>query len=149
MCLQRWLLSSFVAATVTLSLPINGQSREASNTQTAGVEILSDTRGADLRPYVQGIATKVRTRWHELIPQVAGLPLRKAGRVSIEFKILKSGSVKEMRIVESSGDGPMDQAAWFSILRARPFVKLPADAKDDLEVRFQFTYNPDDKPAQN
>ena len=68
----------------------------------------------------------------------------KKGKVSIEFAIMKDGSVAGMRLVSPSGDVSFDRAAWGGITGSNPFPPLPSEFRGKyLALRFHFYYNPD------
>src|SRR3954471_10756836 len=56
------------------------------------LDILSDTMGVDFGPYLQRVIQAVRINWYAIIPEEAQSPLRKQGRVAIEFVITKNGT---------------------------------------------------------
>ena len=109
--------------------------------QTGALEILSDTQGVDFGPYLQRILQEVKDNWYRLIPESAEM---KKGKLSIEFAITKDGQVAGMKLVATSGDPPLDRAAWGGITASNPFPPLPTDFKGPyLALRFRFFYNPD------
>lgn len=106
-------------------------------------EILSDTMGVDFGPYLQRVIHAVKLNWYTLIPEVAKPPMLERGKVSIEFAILKDGSVAGLRIIGPSGDIALDRAAYGGITASNPFQPLPAEFKGQyLALRFHFYYNP-------
>ncbi|MGH9531448.1 MAG: TonB family protein [Terriglobales bacterium] len=106
-------------------------------------DVLSDTMGVDFGPYLARVLQSVRTNWYTLIPEVARAPLMKSGKVTIEFAILKDGSVAGMRVTTPSGDISLDRAAWGGITASNPFPPLPPEFRGDyLRLRFHFYYNP-------
>jgi TonB family protein len=106
-------------------------------------DVLSDTMGVDFGPYLARILQSVRTNWYTLIPEVARAPLMKSGKVTIEFAILKDGSVAGMKVTGPSGDVSLDRAAWGGITASNPFPPLPPEFRGDyLRLRFHFYYNP-------
>ena len=108
------------------------------------LEILSDTMGVDFGPYLQRVLHDVRMNWYNLIPEVARPPLMKKGRVSIQFVILKDGSVAGMKLDGPSGDVSLDRAAWGGITASNPFPPLPSEFGGQyLALIFHFYYNPD------
>ncbi len=108
------------------------------------LEILSDTMGVDFGPYLQRVLHDVRLNWYNLIPEVARPPLMKRGKVSIEFAILKDGSVAGMKLDGPSGDVSLDRAAWGGITASNPFPPLPNEFGGQyLALVFHFYYNPD------
>jgi TonB family protein len=108
------------------------------------LEILSDTMGVDFGPYLARVLHDVRNNWYNLIPEVARAPLMKKGKVSIQFAILKDGSVAGMQLEAPSGDVSLDRAAWGGITASNPFPPLPSEFGGQyLALRFHFYYNPD------
>ena len=108
------------------------------------LEILSDTMGVDFGPYLQRVLHDVRLNWYTLIPEVARPPLMKKGKVSIQFVILKDGSVAGMKLDGPSGDVSLDRAAWGGITASNPFPPLPNEFGGQyLALIFHFYYNPD------
>jgi TonB family protein len=104
------------------------------------LEILSDTQGVDFGPYLQRILQEVKENWYRLIPESAEM---KKGKLAIEFAITKDGQVAGMKLVATSGDPPLDRAAWGGITASNPFPPLPTEFKGPfLALRFRFFYNP-------
>jgi TonB family protein len=108
------------------------------------LEVLSDTMGVDFGPYLARVLHDVRNNWYNLIPEVARAPLMKKGKVSVQFAILKDGSVAGMRLDAPSGDVSLDRAAWGGITASNPFPPLPSEFRGQyLRLLFHFYYNPD------
>src|SRR5271170_5970556 len=108
--------------------------------QVGNLEILSDTQGVDFGPYLQRVLHDVRQNWYSAIPESAEM---KHGSLIIEFAITKDGKVAGMKLVTSSGDVPLDRAAWAGIVGSDPFPELPSNFGGQyLALRFRFLYNP-------
>jgi len=108
------------------------------------LDILSDTMGVDFGPYLARVLHDVKQNWYNIIPEAARAPLMKKGKVSIEFAIMKDGSVQGMQLSGSSGDVSLDRAAWGGITASNPFPPLPSQFGGQyLQLRFHFFYNPD------
>jgi TonB family protein len=108
--------------------------------QVGNLEILSDTQGVDFGPYLQRILRDVRVNWYNAIPESAQM---KHGNLIIEFAITKDGKVAGMKLVATSGDIPLDRAAWAGITASDPFPPLPSEFNGEyLALRFRFYYNP-------
>jgi TonB family protein len=109
--------------------------------QMGNLEILSDTRGVDFGTYLnQVVLPNVRENWYSAIPESVRM---KHGNLAIEFAITKDGKVARMKLVASSGDIPLDRAAWAGIVGANPFPPLPSEFGGEyLALRFRFFYNP-------
>lgn len=113
------------------------------------MEVLSDTMGVDFGPYLSRVLHDVKMNWYNLIPEVARAPLMKKGRVSIEFAIMKDGSVAGMKLISGSGDVSLDRAAWGGITASNRFPPLPGEFRGNyLALRFHFFYNPDKNELQ-
>ncbi len=109
-----------------------------------GVEILSDTQGVDFGPYVQQVLHDIRQHWYTAVPPSAQMN----DNLAIAFSIMKDGKVANMKLVQGSGDEPLDRAAWAGIVASSPFPPLPSDFKGSLlALRFHFYYNPPSGPA--
>ena len=115
----------------------------ASHGQQLGpLEILSDTQGVDFGPYLQRVVHDVRENWYRAIPESAWMG--KKGKLTIEFAITKDGQVAGMKLVATSGDTPLDRAAWAGIEGSNPFPPLPSEFNGQyLALRFRFYYNPE------
>ena len=108
----------------------------------SGVEVLSDTMGVDFGPYIKQVIQATQNSWDLLIPEAARPPLRKQGKVAIQFIITPDGNVKQMQLIFPSGDVSLDRAAWGGITGAAPFGPLPKEFKGPyLALRFYFLYN--------
>ena len=108
--------------------------------QMGNLEVLSDTMGVDFGPYLQRVLHDVRENWYNAIPESAQM---KHGNLIIEFAITKDGQVAGMKLVTTSGDSPLDRAAWAGITGSDPFPPLPAEFGGQyLALRFRFFYNP-------
>lgn len=131
-------LISFLLWCILSTAPSFGNIRE-------NVEILSDTQGVDFGAYVEHVWHDVRQNWYTAIPQWAEM---RHGNLVIEFSIMKDGKVTGMKLVQSSGDEPLDRAAWAGIVASNPFPSLPTDFKGPfLALRLRFEYNPPSGPA--
>jgi TonB family protein len=107
------------------------------------IDILSDTMGVDFGPYLSRALETIRQNWYNVIPEEARPPLMKSGKVSIEFAILKDGSIAGMRVISPSGDVALDRAAWGGITGSNPFQRLPQEFHGEyLALRIHFFYNP-------
>ena len=117
-----------------------GLGRGAHGRQVGNLEILSDTMGVDFGPYLQRVLHDVRQNWYNAIPESAQM---KHGNLIIEFAITKDGKVAGMKLVATSGDVPLDRAAWAGITGSDPFPALPSEFGGEyLALRFRFYYNP-------
>lgn len=122
--------------------PSGGQVRDA-------MEITTDTMGVDFGPYLARIKQTIETNWYTEMPESVYPPLRKSGKVSIEFMILPDGKVAGMRVFFPSGDVALDRAAWGGISASNPFPPLPKEFHGPyLGLRCYFLYNPTKQDLQ-
>ncbi len=107
----------------------------------SNLELLSDPKGVDFRPYLTQILASVRRNWHAVIPESARLGMIR-GRVSLQFSVARDGSVPKLVIAASSGVPALDRAAVAGISASNPFPPLPADFNGQtVRLQFKFAYN--------
>ncbi len=105
------------------------------------LELLSDPRGIDFRPYLMQVLGAVRRNWFAVIPESARLGMSR-GRVLIQFSVARNGSVPKLVIAGPSGTPPLDRAAVAGISASNPFPPLPAEfTGNDIRLQFTFLYN--------
>jgi TonB family protein len=108
------------------------------------IEILSDTKGADVHPYLDGVLPKIKANWYSHMPQSVYPPIRKKGNVLIGFRVMKSGKITNVKYEKTSGDVALDRAAYAGIIDSSPLPPLPNGfACQFVELRFRFYYNAD------
>ncbi|HEV2395837.1 MAG TPA: TonB family protein [Candidatus Sulfotelmatobacter sp.] len=111
-----------------------------------GVQIISDTRGVDFKPYVRVISKKVESNWYREIPLSAET---KTGDVTVECVIARDGRLTKVELIAGSGDKVLDRAATQGAVDSSPFPPLPSGYTGPyLILRIGFRYNPD-KSALN
>lgn len=111
-------------------------------TAGAGVQMLTDTEGVDFNDYLRRVYITVKQNWFAVMP--ASVELGERGKVSLQFKIMRDGSVSEgdPHLVFGSGKEPLDRAAVSSIRASNPFPQLPSQFKGPfIELRFTYFYN--------
>lgn len=106
----------------------------------SNLQLLSDAKGVDFRPYLIQVLTAVRRNWLAILPESAKMGQR--GRVLIQFAIARNGSVPKVVIAEGAGADVLDRAAVAAISMSYPFPALPAEYKgDEIRLQFAFSYN--------
>lgn len=104
------------------------------------LELLSDPKGIDFRPYLIQVLAAVRRNWFAVIPESARLGRR--GRVQVQFVISKNGSVPKLVISMPSGAEALDRASVASISASNPFPPLPSEFKgNEVRLQLSFLYN--------
>lgn len=105
------------------------------------IELLSDPRGVDFRPYLTQVLAAVRRNWFAVIPESARLGMSR-GRTLIQFSVARNGSVPKLVIAKSSGAPPLDRAAVAGVSASNPFPPLPREyIGGDIRLQFTFLYN--------
>jgi hypothetical protein len=108
----------------------------------AGIQMLTDNEGIDFQDYLHRVYIKVKQNWEVVMP--ASVYLGDQGVVSLQFRIMKDGSVPDgdPAQVFSSGKEPLDRAAFSSIRGSNPFQPLPSGFKAPyIVLRFTYYYN--------
>jgi TonB family protein len=106
------------------------------------IDVLSETRGFDMGPYMKNIIARVRTTWFSLVPTSARWPIKDRGHVSIDFRVMKDGHVEDVKYHETSGNEGMDRAAYGAITGFGPMPSFPEEFQCEfVRMRFHFYYN--------
>jgi TonB family protein len=106
----------------------------------SNLQLLSDAKGVDFRPYLIQVLTVVRRNWLAILPESARLGIR--GRVLIQFAIDRNGAVPKLVIAEGAGTDALDRAAVAAVSASYPFPPLPSEYKgDEIRLQFAFSYN--------
>jgi outer membrane biosynthesis protein TonB len=106
------------------------------------MEMLTPTEGVDFNDYLHRVYIIVKRNWFSVMPE--SVRLGDKGVVSLQFKIMRNGSVPDGEPVRLSGSGkePLDRAAVSSIRASNPFEPLPpAFSGPYIELRFTYYYN--------
>jgi protein TonB len=86
--------------------------------------------------YVMILRQRVAEKWHtdDLDPRIHTLP-----PAIVTFDLLRDGSVRNVRVVQSSGNSALDYSAQRAVYDASPFPPLPAAyERNDAAVEFWF-----------
>ena len=108
-----------------------------------GVEILSDTGGVDIGPYVKQVIATVYKNWVPLLPQEATPPQANQMNPAIRFTILPDGKIESVHLDSSTNDDAINRACWGAITSTGQFPPLPTGmGPKPLELRIHFSVNP-------
>lgn len=103
------------------------------------LELLSDTKGVDFRPYLIQVLSAVRRNWFAVYPESARMGLR--GKVEAEFVISKDGSIPKLVLVLHSTPA-LERAAVAGIDASHPFPPFPKEFSGDrIVLKLTFLYN--------
>jgi TonB family protein len=121
----------------------SGEKRQPdSGTNHGPIDVLSDTGGVNVHPYLDRILPLIKAKWYTLVPPSAKLPIMKKGKVSVAFVIMKDGQITDTRLIEKSGDTALDSAAYGGITASSPLPSMPSEfGCKYLALRIHFYYN--------
>jgi TonB family protein len=106
----------------------------------SNLQLLSDPKGVDFKPYMVQVLMAVRRNWLAIIPESARAGRR--GRVIVQFAIDRTGGVPKVVIAEGAGTDAFDRAAVAAISASVPLPPLPPDYRgDQIRLQFAFSYN--------
>jgi len=99
--------------------------------------LLSDPKGVDFKPYLAQVLASVKRAWYVILPKNGH-----RGYVSIQFAILRDGTVRKVAYAQSTGDPSLDNTAVMAISQAGPFGPLPVQyTEGEIHVQMNFAYN--------
>lgn len=102
------------------------------------VDILSDTKGADLTSYMKTTLTAIKNQWEPLVAQVEHQPLSTADETVISLTIAPDGHVSAMKLEHSTAEAALDRAAWTAMTSVH-YTPLPSGLKEaPLKMRIHF-----------
>src|SRR5215467_14778116 len=67
------------------------------------VEILSDTKGADLSSYIRTMLPPIKARWSSLVTETKQQPSREPDETVISLTISSDGHISAMKLEHSTG----------------------------------------------
>jgi TonB family protein len=106
----------------------------------SSLELLSDTKGVDFKPYLVQVLAAVRRNWFAVYPESARMK-GLSGKVQAEFIINKDGSIPKLVLVMHSAPA-LDRAAVAGIDASHPFPPFPAEfSGEHIVLKLTFSYN--------
>ena len=124
-----------------LLLPVFAQKAApavASDGPTVGVEILSDTQGANLNPYMKAMISDLKSRWLSEIR--TGRSANQAGESIVSLTIDSDGHLSALHL-DQSAQVDLDRAAWTTAKLERYSPLPPALKSSDLKLLITFSAN--------
>jgi TonB family protein len=105
----------------------------------SALQLLSDPKNVDFKPYLLQVLAMVKKNWMAVIPDSARLGRK--GVVVLKFVIDRRGAVPSLEFTTPSGND-FDQAAVAGISASVPFPPLPAEYQgDQIHLQMAFAYN--------
>lgn len=113
---------------------------ESSGLDANNMQLLSDPMGVDFKPYLAQVLASVKRYWLAIWPEAARQG--RSGKVVIQFRIDRFGTVQKLVIASGSGADALDRAAVAAISAQDPFPSLPKAYKGNIiELQLNFAYN--------
>jgi TonB family protein len=107
------------------------------------VDVLSDTQGLDLTPYLRLNVHFIQHNWWKLTSDEAIGPSHELRDLVLEFTVARDGALIDAKLTQPSSDSVLDQAALEALRRSSPFQALPSDyAGESLALRLRLHYDP-------
>ena len=119
------------------SLPGLARGQEASHVNRLQVDILSDTRGVDLAPYMRTAISNLKSHWVSSAQKVGHPSAGEVKQPIISFTIVPNGRTTSMLLEHPSGNLKLDRAAWTAITTT-DFSPLPPTLDSPLKLRVAF-----------
>lgn len=105
----------------------------------SALQLLSDPKNVDFKPYLLQVLAMVKKNWMAVIPDSARLGRK--GVVVLRFVIDRRGTVPSLEFTTPSGND-FDRAAVAGISASVPFPPLPAEYQgDQIHLQMAFAYN--------
>ncbi|HUO17407.1 MAG TPA: TonB family protein [Verrucomicrobiae bacterium] len=115
-----------------------------SQTRVSNPEILTDTNGMDLHPYVNDqVLPLLRANWYTALKRSGE---QVSGDATVLFTISKLGGITTTKLVDGSGHAALGELATQAVTNSAPFQPFPEEFSGnflDLRVRFEFAPAPD------
>ena len=117
---------------------IEAPEKEKEASPQAIVEKLDDPFKKSFLRYQDSIKQKIQEE--KTYPRAA-LRIGYQGEARIAFKVLPSGRIEDLRLVQSSSFNALDQEALDAVRRASPFRTFPADLKEsEIEIEVDIVF---------
>jgi TonB family protein len=121
--------------------------RGPDSTQTAQVgemEVLNGPVSFHTRNYLSfGLLANIRTNWRRALTEKGLISASDQKAFTVEFTVLKDGTLDSRKVVESSGDPELDRTGLDAVAKSAPFTAVPAEFGGEfLKVRCHFYLNP-------
>jgi TonB family protein len=118
-------------------LQVEGPRGQTTGTVKQMGPLAFDPEGADFTLWVNHFKNEVYRNW--IPPQPALFGMR--GHVDFEFTVERDGTMRDLRMLKSSGTPAMDRAAQNALLASR-LLPLPADfGPQRVQMQITFFYN--------
>jgi protein TonB len=119
-------------------LPAAEQGRSVRPLSGLDAVISLDTKDIRYLSYFAHLKHRIEQAWSYPAEAVAG---RMHGRLVLLFVLQRSGQVKRVELLRSSGSKVLDKEAWDAVTNAAPFDPFPPQIpQEELQIRARFSY---------
>jgi TonB family protein len=102
-----------------------------------GIDILSDTGGVNLAPYIRNLVSDLKKHWPSQVAQ-SNQPSPKQQETVITVTIAPNGQLSQMKLENPNHDSALDQAAW-NATKTTSFSPPPVGMTDpNLKLQVHF-----------
>ena len=106
-----------------------------------GFELLTDTNGKNLAPYIKELSSGLKKHWLALGAEAENQPLLKQEEAVIDLTIAPDGHPSVMRLANSTQNAALNKAAW-NTAKEMTYLPPPAGMRDaSLKLRVHFMLN--------
>ena len=109
------------------------QSSPAPPSEAPAVPPTAGAKDVDFGPYMATIQHQIKKNWH---PPKGN----ESKHIVVQFKVLKDGTMKNLKVVKSSGLAKADAKALEAV-QTSSFPRLPEGAPSNVDIEFTFDYN--------
>ncbi len=88
----------------------------------------------DFSAYMAALQRRIKQNWFP--PKCP-----ESKKITVRFNILRNGTLRNLKLVNSSGSAINDTAALKAVNNAAPFAPLPEGAPEEVDIEFKFDYN--------
>ncbi|MBF2051779.1 MAG: TonB family protein [Leptolyngbya sp. IPPAS B-1204] len=118
---------------ISRAIALEGGSEPLNSNRAAAGSGVDATQDAIWGRYLDTLNRTIDQNWQRVAVEATR-------RTKIQFRVDRQGQLRDLQIVQSSGDTQADQAALEAIRAAAPFAPLPQNAAEEvLIVNFTFT----------
>ena len=119
---------------------LHAMSPQTSNMKL-GFELLTDTNGKNIAPYVRELSSGLKKHWLALATEGANQAVLKQEETVIDLTIAPDGRLSAMRLEDSTNNAAVDKAAW-NVAKGMTYLPPPTGMRDaSLKLRVHFVVN--------
>jgi len=111
--------------------------------QVGDIEVLNGPVSFHTRNYLGfGLLANIRANWQRALSERGLIPASGQKAFTVEFTVLKNGTLDSRKLVESSGDPELDRTGLDAVAKSAPFTAVPDEFSGEyLKLRCHFYLN--------